>query len=80
VEDHLSTCGNCGKPVEIEMPELKMEIAGVEKSCLKIHKIDRKNHSITIKIYVYYNIFASLLVFMVYSAYLCAIVSLQQES
>lgn len=57
------------------MPELEKDIAGAGKLCLKIHKIDRKIHSKRLKIYVYYNIFASLLVFTVYSPYLCSIIS-----
>lgn len=66
MEDHSSTCGNCGKPVEIEMPELEKEIVGAGKLCLKMHKIDRKIHSNRIKLYVYYNIFAVLFGLKIY--------------
>ena len=52
--------------MEIEIPELEKEISGAGKSCLKKSKIDRKIHSNTIKIYVYYNFFAVLLGRMVY--------------
>ncbi|RHB33375.1 hypothetical protein DW888_16090 [Bacteroides nordii] len=75
----MSICRNCGKPVEIEMPELEKEISGVEKSCLKNHKIDRKIHSISIKIYVYYNIFAFLFGVIIYSAYLCSIIPYKKK-
>ena len=78
-EGYLYTCGNCEKPVEKEMPELEMEIAGTGKSCLKIHKIDRKKHSNAIKKYIYYNIFSDLFGFMAYATYLCRIISLYQE-
>lgn len=80
VENHLPVFENCGKPVEIEMPELEKENSGAGKSCLKKTKIDRKIHSNTIKIYVYYNFFAVLFGRVVYSAYICNVVSLYQGS